>query len=271
MSARIGLRMGVRWLIAGLFAASLAAGGCSSARGASPEGVFLEATGVAILESQERERDPSRFWQTYVEATGKGVAAAGAPTEFQQRMTALQAARSRALAGLLEDLEGVEIAREAQVVNMQFAGESVSSRARGQLRGVQVVAEEYDSQTRVAEVTLRVGLDAEGQIVPVQATAAAPELLEARRARAERAARVDAVSRLREQIGEVQVGRAVLVRNLMLSHHEAWLSVEGIMRNVEFSEPRWSGESRCEVVASVKVPPEKLKYFRSLAEARSSQ
>jgi len=222
---------------------------------------------VAILESVEARRDPARLWHTYLEATGQGIAAAGASTEFQQRMTAVQAARSRALAGLVEELEGTEIAREAKVLNMQFAGESVSSRTHGELRGIQVVDEEYDPETGVAQVTVRVGLDERGKLVPAEATAAAPGSMDARRARAERAARVDALSRLREQIGEVRVGRSVRVRNLMLSHYEAWLSVEGIMRNVEFSEPTWSGDVRCEVVASVRVPPGELKHFRSLAES----
>ncbi|MFO7957953.1 MAG: hypothetical protein R6X33_12740 [Candidatus Brocadiia bacterium] len=267
MSTGSGMRSAVGWLIVGVFLAAATSGGCASVDRSERDGHVLEATGVAILESVDARRDPSRFWHTYLEATGEGMAAAGASTEFQQKTTALQAARSRALARLVEDLEGTEIAREAKVLNMQFAGESVSSRTRGELRGVQVITEEYNPETRVAQVTVRVGLDERGKVVPAEAVAVAPGSMDARRARAERAARVDALSRLREQIGEVRVGRSVRVRNLMLSHHEAWLSVEGIMRNVEFSEPRWRGDARCEVVASVKVPPEKLKHFRSLAES----
>lgn len=196
----------------------------------------------------------------YVEATGHGLPAPSATGPLQERMTAVEAARCRALAHLAEKMEGLTVQRESQVVNFQFAGESVQSRTQAELPGATMVAQEFDETSGMARVTLRLPLDATGRPVEAARMLPAAENAEARRARCERAARVEALANLREQVGRVQVGKYVQVKDLVLARQEAWSAVEGILRGVDFSEPQWQGEA-CTVQAELKVSREELEQL----------
>lgn len=99
-------------------------------------------------------------------ASAQGLPAAYATAEPARRFTALESARQRALAKLAEELYGVRVERAAKVRDMQFAGEEIEAQVQGELRGAQVVHSEYDEETGLAEVTLRVGVDASGRTVP---------------------------------------------------------------------------------------------------------
>jgi hypothetical protein len=153
------------------------------------------------------------------------------------------------------------------VRNMQFAGEVVEVNRAGALDGVQVVKEEYDSRAQVAEVVVRVGLDRDGRVIPQKLLPITPLSLEVRRARAEHAARVQALAALRERVGEVLVTQEIRVKNLVLSHQKAGLVVEGMLEGAEFSEPHWPSAKHCRVRAKVTVSDVDLDRLRGLATA----
>ncbi len=179
---------------------------------------------------------------------------------------ALEGARYRAMAKLVENLRGMDVAKTTTVKDLVFASEEVEVNILGQLEGVQLVKAEYDEKTGIAEVTVRVGLDSRGGIVPSRMLPIMPLSLAARRARAESAACVDAVASLRGQIGEVHVGQVVKVKNLVLEHQEAWLLVEGILEGVKFSEPHWPSNEQCVIGATVTMTPDQLQRLRSMTQ-----
>ncbi len=248
-------------------AAGLTAG-CSAPGRARDDVRVFEATGESVLEREGEARVALWGWESYVESKGEGMPAPGTSTVLQKRLTAVEAARCRALAGLVEELGGLEVERESRVLNLQFAAETVEARSAGQLWGIETVAEEFDEEADIAEVTLRIYLDSEGKIVNRTLLPPSPESASARRARAEHAARVDALAKLREQVGEVKVGQSVTVRNLMLSRHEAWLTVEGMLEGAAFAPPEWVGEDRCRVKATLRVPEATLAKLEGQARVR---
>jgi hypothetical protein len=251
-----------------LLAALLLTGGCAVlGRADSEPAVVFKATGESVLEEAGALPAPGAAFGTVLQATGTGFPAADAATAGQRRLTAMEAAKYRALAALVEKAEGTRIERESRVLNLQFAGEAIEATTTGKLTGVSVVKREWDESEQQAEVTLRVVLDQEGEPVRQLAENAPPESLKERRARAEQAARVQALARLRQQVGEFRVGQRVRVKNLVLDRQEAWLVVDGMLEGVEFSRPRWPSDDHCVVTARLEASQKDLERLRELAGA----
>jgi len=245
---------------------AMASAGCGShrLRSAEKERVF-KATGVAFLEETDREPGvPAGDWDTVVEATGEGLPAADAATPAMKKLTALEAAKYLALARLTEKIRGTHVRLASKVRDMKFVAQEVEAGVSGDIQGVRIVRSDYDEQKEIAHVTVMVGLDSEGNIVPDRLLPITPLSEAARRARAESAARLDAMAKLREQIGEVYVGQEVKVKNLMLSHQRAWLLVEGILEGVKFSEPLWPTDRQCKVEATLVVSDSDLERLMAV-------
>jgi len=242
--------------------------GCATARVPASGTRTVEATGEAFLEDVDRDIGaPAVEWESIAEGQGWGFPAVDAVTPEQKRQTALKAARYGALADLPGRSSGTEVRQESSVRNMQFAGETVAINRAGVLEGVQVVKEDYDSRAQVAEVVVRVGLDKEGRAIPEKLLPITPLSLEVRRARAEHAARVQALAALRERIGEVLVTQEVRVKNLLLSHQKANVVVEGMLEGAEFSEPQWLSPKHVRVRAKLTISDVDLDRLRGLASA----
>jgi hypothetical protein len=168
-------------------------------------------------------------------------------------------------ARLLEKIHGVHVAQESEVRDMTYAGDKIQAQLAGDLTGVKVVKRSYDAEKGIAEVTLMVGLDSKGNVVPDRMLPITPLSVELRRARTAQAAHVDAVAKLREQIGEVEVGQEIKVKNLQLSHQSAWLVVEGALLGVKFEDPLWVSGTECRVEAHARLTPAQYEQLRAMA------
>ena len=208
--------------------------------------IHLEALGIAFLEARQ-----SPLPVKSIGAKGFGFPAPHAGTAAEKRLTAMEAARYRALANLVEKRDGLVVSRDARTIDMAFAGEEVRVQIEGQLKGVSEVAQDYDTETEMATVTLKMPLGSEAD--SRRTTREKPLSLEQRKARAIAAARIQATASLREQIGQIYVEQDVLVEELILAHQQARVYVQGLLEGVSFSEALWLGESRCEVVATLEV------------------
>ena len=176
--------------------------GCASSRAPAAHRQVIEATGEAFMEATDRDTGVAAVeWDSVVEGQGTGLPAADALTSEQKMMTATKAARYTALADLLGKVSGTQVKQESAVRNMQFAGETVEVSRVGTLEGVQVVKSEYDPKTQVATVVVRIGLDKQGKPIPEKLLPITPLSVEARRARTENAARVQALACLRGRWG----------------------------------------------------------------------
>ncbi len=226
--------------------------------------IHLEALGVAFLEAKQSP-PPVKS----IEAKGFGLPASSAGNAAQKRLTAMEAARYRALANLVEKRDGLEVMRKAHTIDMAFAGEEIRVQINGTLKNVSEVAQDYDTETEMATVTLKIPLEPE-----TDSTRKKPLTLEQRKARAITAARIQATAALREKIGQIYVEQDVLVEELILSHQQARVYVQGLLEGVSFSEALWLGESRCEVVATLEVNQtdiEKMKQGVPKADKQENQ
>jgi len=231
--------------------------------GTSP---FLRATGIAFIEEPQPETGvPAANWDTTVEATGQGMPAAGATTPALKELTAREAAKYVALAQLVEKLKGTRIKQESKVHDMMFAGQEIEAHLEGDLTGAREVKSAYDPAMGIAEVTLMVGLDSKGNVVPERLLPIAPLSVGARRARAAAAAQTDALARLREQLGEVYVWQEVKVKDLQLSHREAGSLVDGILGGVKFEEPVWVSDKECRVEGALALASPGVERLRMMA------
>jgi hypothetical protein len=219
-----------------------------------PEKLHFDAVGIAFLESENGMPDPVEA-EAFIHAEGVGLPVEG-DNPVQKRITALEAARYRALANLAEKLQGQEVTREAKVVDLAFAGEEVHVSLSGELKGVSEVSKNYDEETGVATVVLGVALDPSGNGTPV----ASPKKLSMgqRKSRAEAAARIHAAALLREQIGKLFVEQNVCVENLVLKHQDARVYVQGLLKGAHYSSPHWPNAEKCEVNASLEVSAAEL-------------
>ncbi len=238
--------------------AALLASGCA-ALGRSKTVVTVHGTGSAVME--EAGSEGLGVSPGALTAVGVGFPAAESGNRSQMMLTAMEAAKYRALASLAAQVEGLQISRESRVLNMQFAGEAIEARVEGLLSGARVVKSEWDPNEGVAKVT--VALPGAGGAL---ATAPAPDSRTARRERAVAAARLEALADLRRQLGRVRVGEQVIVQNLVLRHQEAWKAVEGMLQGAELSEPRWPERGRCEVRATLRVTEADLARLRAAGE-----
>ena len=211
--------------------------------------LHFQAVGIAFLES---ENETPNSAEAFVQAEGVGLPAEGTGGGVQKRITALEAARYRALANLAEKLQGLEVTRDAKVVDLAFAGEEVQVNLRGELKGISEVSRSYDEETGVATVVLGVAQDGS------RATPLKPLSLGQRKSRAEAAARIHAAALLREQFGKFFVEQDVCVENLVLKHQEARVYVQGLLKGARYSTPRWPSAEKCEVTASLEVDKAEL-------------
>jgi enamine deaminase RidA (YjgF/YER057c/UK114 family) len=214
--------------------------------------LHFEAVGVAFVEDAKSKEHakPAKVFQ----AEGVGLPATAATGE-QIRLTALAAAQYRALANLLAKLEGMNVTRDAHVVDMAFANEVINVSLDGYLEKFSVVSSEYDKEVKLATVVVQVSL------APPKETdkKPKPELsMEERKARAAAAARIQATALLREKIGQVYVEQDLQVEDFAVKHQEARSFVRGLMEGVQFSAVRWLSEIHCEVTASLDVDQEQL-------------
>ena len=224
--------------------------------------LHFEATGSAFLEEEGAisiAHNP--LHDSFIEATGCGLAAPDATTAVLKKFTALEAARYRALAGLMEKMNGIQVTRNAAVENMTFAGEQIITSLSGTLSGYSVIKETYDIETDSGEVTLQITMDKNGTIVPQRATRVAPTSLFKRKEQAETAARINATASLREQLGQIHVMQDIQVENLELSRQQARLQSDGWIEKVEFSDARWLEGNLCEITATLDITQEQLNQF----------
>ncbi len=242
-----------------LIALLLLSTGCASNRMSQKEPFRFRATGSAFLEEAgQLSKMAPLNGASFVEATGRGFPASNTTGNFQKKLTALKAARYGALAGLVEEINGMEVTRRASVQNMVFSGDEVSVTISGVIQGATPVKESYDSETGLAEICLRVALDNDGNLIQKHATRIAPDSIYKRKAEAEAAARITATAALREQVGRVYVMQNVKVKDLKFESQQAQLYVEGLLKNVHFSEVRWIEGHQCEVTATIEINPKQM-------------
>ena len=223
-----------------------------------PNPIRYEATGTAFLEEAGQLSHITPLnGASFIEAAGMGFPAENASTGFQEELTALRAARYGALAEMAEILEGLQVTRSARVQDMVFSGEEVTVTLSSIIQGATTVKEDYDPELERAEVRLRIALDHEGNVIQQRATRIAPMSLYKRKAEAEAAARINAAAALREQVGKSYVMQHIEVEDLQFEGQQTQLDLEGLLENVEFSQPRWVGETQCEVTATLEIIPMK--------------
>jgi hypothetical protein len=222
---------------------------------------YLMATGTAFLEEANHESLTYPTNNTdFIEATGRGFPAPNAFTPDQKKLTALEAARYGAIALLMETIKGVEINKHSLVQNMMFAGEEISATLSGSLQGATAIKDHYDPETAMAEVTLRVYLDADGATTPHRPVSYfAPASLYQRKANAEAAARINAAAALKQKIGKVYLTQITKVEDQQLTEHKTELYLDGMLEDIAFSPPRWVRDKQCEVTASLVIDILKLK------------
>ena len=75
-------------------------------------------------------------WDSGVEAEGHGFPADGGANEVEERLTAVEAAKTQAMADLVEKLSGVSVSRNAEVRDMRFDGTETRVSLEGALTGV---------------------------------------------------------------------------------------------------------------------------------------
>jgi hypothetical protein len=212
-----------------------------------------EATGIAFLEPAEKIiKNQSVKSTDFVEASGYGFPSPLATTPSQKMLTATEAAQYRAMANLAEKQLGLDVKREATTSDMAFSSEDVTISLSGTLKGVSEVSRSYDAAAEIATVTLKMNLAPE----KVPEKKSPPLTLEQRKSRAEMAARIHATALLREQIGGTYVEQEIQVNGLDLTLQMASIHVEGLLKNVQFSDTRWTSESICEVTASLEIKTE---------------
>lgn len=212
----------------------------------------FEAIGIGFLEEPDRSPEKQNLQtKEFIEAQGFGFPSPNAVSSIQKQLTATEAAQYRALAKLVEKQKGLEVIREARAVDMAFAEEEVSVTLSGSLMGVSEVSRNYDAETEMATVTMRMALEPEEK--PRK-----PLSLEHRKVQAETAARIHATALLRGQIGQSFVEQDIRIKNLTLDHQEARILVEGYLEGIQFSDIRWISETICEVTATLEISEEKM-------------
>ncbi len=225
----------------------------------SREPLRFEATGTAFLqEAGQLSQFTSLGGAEFIEASGRGFSAPNATSSSQKKLTALKAARYGALAGLAEELKGLEVTRVARVQDLVFSGEEVSVTISGIIQGASAVKEHYDPESGLAEVRLRIALDKDGNSLQQRAMRSAPASSNKRKAEAEAAARINAAAALREQVGQIFVMQNIQVKNLKFDNQQAQLDVKGLLEGVRFSTPRWH-KDQCEVTAVLEIDPTHIK------------
>lgn len=246
--------------MAGILVAFLFAMGCTTTAVQSPgpeqntSVITIEAKGTAFLEEAgQLSKISIPKWDKFLEAEGIGFPALDATNPVQKKMTALSAAKYRALAKMVESLRGMEVERTSKVDNMVFSSEEVTITLSGLVKGATTVSETYDEASETATVLIRVAMDSNGNLIPQYANSLAPISIYKRKAEAEEAARISASAALREKIGEAYLSKRVVVEDLQLKHQETQMIVDGLVQGARYSEAKWINSIMCVVTASANL------------------
>ncbi len=246
-------------ILGGMLSLALFLCGCQSNQISKQKMYTFRAKGVTVLKKAD---DPFGThpcdYARVIEATGRGMPANNAMSESEKRYTATEAAKYRALAKLTEKINGANVNLRREVRDMLFSSEVIEVHIEGQLKGVSLVSTKYDADTGVAHVTLRVGLDSQGEPVEVNYATMVSRSKTARKIQAESAARTIALGKLMEQVGNMRVDQTVKVQDFMFSSQKAWQDVQGMLEGVEYSKPHWSDERTVTVEATLKVTRKQL-------------
>lgn len=220
--------------------------------------LILQATGTAFLDEPGSPTRRAASSAQTIDASACGFPSPDSISDAQKRLTAIEAARYRALAQLIAKTQGLNVTQNSLVKDLIFAGEEISISLSGTLKGSEFAAEKYDPETEMAEVQLRLTFNEDGEVI-LPNRRRAPESLPHRKAEAEAAARINAAAALRERTGQIFIAQNVEVTNHTLSDQQVQLRVDGWLQQIHYSAARWLSESQCEVTASVEIAPEELK------------
>jgi hypothetical protein len=214
-----------------------------------PKVQTIEGVGVGFIEPEVDMNEMDQK-EALVKAEGIGFPSATAKTNFQKRITALEAAKYRALVALLEKENGVNVSKDVKVVDLVFSGENIHVSTKGTLSGVSVVSEAYDASTEVA--TVEMGLLQEKEVDPIVAELK-KDCKDLKRQKAIVAAKAQAIGNLKAKLGKTYAQQKITVKNMELSNQVSKTYIEGALKDVQFSQPRWLNSTMCEITARVEV------------------
>ena len=218
-----------------------------------PQVVVVEGVGVGFIEPEvDLKKVEPKVLQ--ITAEGLGFPSDAATTKFQKKVTALEAAKYRALVALIEKKEGVTVSKQAKVVDMVFAGEKVEVNTTGKLDGVFVVSETYDSVAEVATVVVAIE---KAPVKKISKVGLKKDSLELKQQKAIAAAKVEAIGNLKTKLGKTYAQQKITVENMELTSQISQTYIEGALKEVQFSQPRWLNSTMCEIIARVELTLEK--------------
>ena len=211
--------------------------------------VFVEGVGIGFIEPEVDLQEIVKK-ETQLKASGVGFPSKTAKTNFQKQITALEAAKYRALVALLEEINGITVTKDVKVIDMVFSGEKVEVNTSGNLEGVFIVSENYSSETEVALVVVAISKVEEPKQVKVELK---KDSLELKKAKAVVAAKAQAIGNLKAKLGKTYAQQKTTVENMELSYQISQTYIEGALKDVQFSQPRWLNSTMCEITARVEV------------------
>jgi len=211
--------------------------------------IEVEGVGVGFIEPEVDLKKLTKK-EIQLEASGVGFPSEIAKTNFQKKITALEAAKYRALVALLEKINGITVSKDVKVIDMVFSGEKVEVTTNGNLEAVFIVSEDYNPETEVATVTVAKTEVEEPQHLKVEQK---KDSLELKKEKAVAAAKALAIGNLKAKLGKTYAQQKTTVENMELSNQISQTYIEGALKNVQFSQPRWLNDTMCEVIARVEV------------------
>lgn len=229
----------------------LLAGGCAHCQKGRRGGRVFSAAGRAALSPPVMEAAPD--WPSCIEATGRGFAAPGASDPARRKMTAVAAAKCRTLAELAELVRGLHLQSRSNVADLRFAGESIETEVQADLAQVRLVASQYDEDTGMAQVTMRMGLSASGEVLKGGLSAPPPPPEGPRRQQAERVARKLALQNLKQALDQADVVPQVALGGLAKHSKLAARYLSEALEKVEYSPARWHAGKVCTVQAEARI------------------
>ena len=205
--------------------------------------------------------------ETPIDSMGRGLPAPNAVSSAHKRLTALEAAKYRAVAQLAERVHGLRVERLAKIRDLSYAGDEVTIGSSRRMEGVTVIDSEYDEVGEVASVTVRVILDSEGNIIPERGQHEDPMSLSVWRSKAESEARAMSLLALRAKLESVELLPNVTVSGAARNSHDVRERVDKLIEEAEIASPSWQTDTKCTVRASLTVSPREMKQLQSIAEA----
>jgi hypothetical protein len=216
---------------------------------AVPKVETIEGVGVGFIEP---EVDVNKIDQkeTIFKAEGIGFPSVTAKTNLQKRITALEAAKYRALVALLEKENGVNVSKNVKVVDLVFSGENIQVSTKGTLSGVSLISEVYDAASEVA--TVEMGL-LEKKVADSDMTELKKDCQDLKKQKAVVAAKAQAIGNLKTKLGKTYAQQKIMVKNMELVDQVSKTYIDGALKGVQFSQPRWLNNTMCEITARVEV------------------